>query len=128
MNKGKYYKYLFFFGGCYNLIALLMFVFLTMIDGFLPFLGMENPPSLLFANVLGTVIGALAIAYFMLSKDISKNHGLIEAGAVGRTLAFVIVLIYSILGHCNWILPVLLSADLLQAALYVEFLINHKKL
>lgn len=82
MNKEKYYKYLFFFGGCYNLIALPLFVFLPMTDGFLPFLGMENPPSLLFANMLGAIIAAIAIPYFMLSKDISKNHGLIEAGTV----------------------------------------------
>ena len=128
MNKEKYYKYLFFSGGCYNLIAIPLFVFLPLIDGFFPLLGIENPPSLLFATLLGVVIGSLAIVYFISAKDISKNHGLVVAGVVGRPLAFVSVLIYSILGQCNWVLPVLLSFDLIQAAAYVEFLVKYKKL
>jgi hypothetical protein len=127
MNKKKYYKILFLIGGFYNIIgAILLGVLPIFFDGIFPFFGITNPNNLLFVHIFTAIIASVAIGYFMLFKDISKNHGLVIVGAAGRAVTFIIALIYLIQGDCNWLFLVLLSPDIIQAVLYVEFLINYK--
>ena len=129
MNKKKYYKIVFLFGGVYNIIGLILLGILPIfINSIFPFFGITNPASLLFVHIFVVIIASFSVGYFMLFKDISKNHGLVLTGAIGRAATFIVVVIYLILGYCNWIFLLLLSADILQAALYVEFLVNYKKL
>ena len=129
MDKKKYYKILFLIGGIYNLIgAFLLGILPIFVDGLLPFFGIANPDSLLFVHIFTAIITGVSVGYFILFKDITKNHALIIVGAIGRAVTFILALIYLILGDCNWIFLLLLSPDILQATLYVEFLVNYKKL
>jgi hypothetical protein len=129
LDKKMYYRILFLISGVYNLIGLVLLGIIPIfVDGFLPFFGITNPDSLLFVHIFVIIIASFSIGHFMLFKDISKNHALVLVGAVGRAATFFLVLIYLILGDCNWIFLLLLSFDIILATLYVEFLVNYKKL
>jgi len=129
LNKQKYYRILFLIGGIYNLIGAILFGFLPIfVDSIFPFFGIEQPDSLLFVLMTFGIIAIASFGYFALFKDISKNHAVVVFGLVGRAFAFILVLIYFIIGDCNWIFLLFLSPDIIQAGLYLEFLLNYKKL
>lgn len=129
LNKHKYYRILFLIGGIYNLFGAIIFGFLPIfVDSLLPFFGIANPDSLLFINLTFGIVAIASIGYFALYKDITKNHAIVVFGLVGRAISFIIVLIYFLIGDCNWIFLLFLSPDLIQAGLYLEFLLNFKKL
>ena len=73
------------------------------------------------------LIALFGIGYILVSRDISKNHGLVLIGALAKMSFFVFALIYFFLGDVNILIVLLGGIDILMAILFVEFLINSKE-
>ena len=134
MDKEKYYKYMFLSGVLYNLGAGLLFGLLPIfVDGFLPFFGIENPPSLIFVHLVILLVYCFALLYFLAMKDLSKAKNTALVGGIGKILFFLVVFIYFILdltttiSGCNWIMVLLLSVDFIQGSMYLEFYFRYDK-
>lgn len=129
MEKKNYYKYLFLIGAIWNLVLGLMFIALSpFADSLFPTFGMEVPPSLIFCHGYFGIAFIFGIGYYLVARDINKNHGIVILGVLGKFYVVILFLIYFILGYTNF-LPVALGiGDLIFACLFVEFLISFKKI
>ncbi len=135
MNKEKYYKYMFFSGVIYNLGAGLLFALLPIfVDGFLPFFGIENPPSFIFIHLMILLVYGYALAYYIAMKDLPNARSTALVGGIFKILFFLTGVIYFILSlvtpvsGCNWIMVLILTPDLIQGIMFLEFYFNYTKL
>ncbi len=74
------------------------------------------------------LIFTFGIGYIFVSLDISKNYGIIKNGIIAKTGFFIISLIYFILEEKNFLIVILGGLDILFVCLFIEFLLNYKKL
>lgn len=70
---------------------------------------------------------AYGIGYIMVSRDITKNHGIIFIGVIGKILFFIDCIIALLLNEGNFFLLLTGSVDLIFAILFIEFLLAAKK-
>lgn len=129
MNKIKYYKYLFIISAFFNWANALSFFFLSVFDPsiFLTF-GTLYPPTLFFLHALLGLIFTYGIGYYIVGRDINKNHGVVVLGVVSKLVFFSCCVIYFLLGDLAFIMVVFGSFDFIFACLFVEFLINFEKI
>ena len=129
MERKNYYKYLFLIGAIWNLVVGLVFIVLSpLVDSLIPMFGMEVPPSLIFYHsFFGSVI-VYGIGYYLVARDINKNHGIVVLGIIAKSYVFILFLIYFILGYSNFLPMLFAIVDLIFACLFVEFLISFKKI
>ncbi len=92
------------------------------------FYGMNNPESLFpFHAGFGSII-AFGIGYLMVSRDITKNHGVvIIGGLIGKPVFFADCVATVALGEANARLLVPGVVDFVFFLLFLEFLIRTKK-
>lgn len=134
MDKEKYYKYMFLSGVLYNLGAGLLFGIIPIfVDGFLPFFGIENPPSLIFLHLLIVLVYGYALAYFIAMRNLSRAKNTALVGGIFKIAFFLMVLLYFILdlttavSGCNWIMVLIISVDAIQGSMYLEFYFNYDR-
>jgi hypothetical protein len=129
MEKKDYYKYMCLLAALWNIGASLLFLILSIIDKsiFLT-MGMQIPPSLFFLHVFIFLVISFGIGYILVSRDINKNHGVVIIGIIGKISFFICALIYMLLGDANFLLVVLGIVDIFFVCLFIEFLINFKKI
>ena len=129
MEKKDYYKYMYLLAALWNIGASLLFLILSIIDKsiFLT-MGMQIPPSLFFLHVFIFLVISFGIGYILVSRDINKNHGVVIIGIIGKISFFICALIYMLLGDANFLLVVLGIVDIFFVCLFIEFLINFKKI
>ena len=134
MNKEKYYKYMFLSGVLYNLGAGVLFGLLPIfIDGFLPFFGIENPPSLVFLHLVIVLVYGYALAYFLAMRDLPKAKNTALVGGIFKIMFFLMTLLYFILdlttsvSGCNWIMVLVISVDAIQGSMFLEFFFKYDK-
>ncbi len=129
LDKRKYYRYLFIIGAIWNwIVAISLFsVSIFMLDFVTTLFGMAVPPSLIWFHVIVALIFVFGIGYYIVGRDLSKNHGLVLIGALEKFLFFVILLIYFFLGDINILVLLLTGVDFIFGCLFVEFLINYNK-
>ena len=129
MEKKNYYKFLFLIGAIWNLILGLLFIALSpLADSIFPMFGMEVPPSLLFLQSFFGVVVVFGIGYYLVSRNINKNHGIVLLGILTKLYVFILFLAYFIIGDSNFLSVVPAIGDLIFACLFVEFLIRFKKI
>ena len=129
MERKNYYKYLFLIGAIWNLVVGLVFIVLSpLADSLVPMFGMEVPPSLVFYHSFFGVVFVFGIGYYLVARNINKNHGIVVLGAITKFYAFILYLIYFILGYSNFLPILFVTVDLIFACLFVEFLISFKKI
>jgi hypothetical protein len=134
MNKEKYYKYMFLSGVLYNIGAGLLFGLLPIfVDGFLPFFGIENPPSFIFLHLMLLLVFGYAIAYFIAMKNLPNARNAALVGGIAKLAFFLLAVIYFILAlttsisGCNWVMILILTPDLIQGSMFLEFYFNYAK-
>jgi hypothetical protein len=134
MNKEKYYKYMFLSGVLYNIGAGLLFGLLPIfVDGFLPFFGIENPPSFIFLHLMLLLVFGYAIAYFIAMKNLPNARNTALVGGIAKLAFFLLAVIYFILAlttsisGCNWVMILILTPDLIQGSMFLEFYFNYAK-
>ncbi|NVM37786.1 MAG: hypothetical protein HWN81_19500 [Candidatus Lokiarchaeota archaeon] len=99
-----------------------------MTDTIFSLFGATTPPSLIWLHISLFLIFTFGIGYIIVSRDLSKNHGIVMIGAMVKTEFFVITLAYFIIGDMNFMIVVLGGIDILFVCLFIEFLLKYKKL
>lgn len=128
MNKEKYYKILFLIAALYNILNSLIFILVSLFaTGLFPLFGVEIPPSMIWLQLSLILIALLGIGYIMVSRDISKNHGLVLVGGLAKLSFFLMSLIYFFIGDLNILIVLLGSVDLIMVILFIEFLYFQNK-
>jgi hypothetical protein len=134
MDKEQYYKYMFLSAFIYNIIAGLLFGILPIFtDSFLPFFGIENPPSLIFVHLVVLCVCTFAVLYYQAARNLSKSRNIARVAGVAKILFFLIIFIYFLLDRftsvsgCNWIAVLLLSVDGIQGLMFLEFYYRYDK-
>ena len=130
LDKKKYYKNMFLCAGLWNFVVGLIFLLASII--MLPTLvasyDLEVPPSSFFIHGFLVLVIVLGIGFFIVSKDISKNHGIVQMSVVEKFLIFIVFLIYFLMGDFNFLMFIPAIVDLILGILFLEFVINIKKL
>jgi hypothetical protein len=125
MDRKAYYKRLFIIGAIWNWGAGLLFFFWS--DPIYSVLGMKaiNYPGVMqMAMALVFVFG---IGYYWVSKDISMNHDIVKLGIIAKILIFFVFSYHTLVGNIPPQLGLSGVVDLVFAVLFLEFLMNMKK-
>jgi len=129
MERKNYYKYLFLISAIWNFIIGLVFIVLSpLADSLVPMFGMEVPPSLVFYHSFFGFVIVFGIGFYLVARDINKNHGIVVLGAIEKFYVFILFLIYFVLGYSNFLPILFVIVDLIFGCLFVEFLISFKKI
>ncbi|HUX98506.1 MAG TPA: hypothetical protein VMV49_03015 [Candidatus Deferrimicrobium sp.] len=130
LDKTRYYRKLFLIGAIWNwfVAILLLLISLFMIDLAASLLGMEIPPSLIWIHLIIGLIFAYGVGYYIIARDLTKNHGLVIIGIMEKYLFFIIFLIYYIFGDININAVLLVVPDFIFGCLYLEFIFDYKKI
>ncbi len=129
MDKPNYYKKLFLIGGIYNIIiGVSLFAFAaadkwTASDLF----GMGVPPTLLFVTAMMLFVACFGVGYVIVSRDITKNHGVILIGAMEKMIFFIDGVATFVVGEVAASVVAFGMIDLVFGILFIEFLLWTKK-
>ena len=122
MERKVYYKYMFIIGAIWNLaVAIPLLIISYFINPGLSTLGLIYYQGFLISIIL------FGIGYYIVGKDINKNHAIILLGIVGKILVFTFFLTYFLLGIMTIFEVSAATIDLIFACLFIEFLINFEK-
>ncbi len=123
LERKDYYKNLFLVGAIFALaVGIIFFIlFLFYNPGLTPVGQVYN----LFFRAFTILNG---IGYYIVSRDITKNHGYVFVAIIGKVMVFVFFLIAFILSIFSIIEVIFGIIDLIFAILYAEFLINFDKI
>ena len=125
MPKQDYYKKMFFVGAIWNWVATSTFIFGYKI--LFPLFGMSLPVYPVFFLMFLGLCFVFGIGYYWVSKDLTKNHGIVKMGIVGKLIVFVGLTWAGVSGQVHFILIGPGIVDLVFAILYIEFLMTSKK-
>ena len=128
MDKNTYYKYLFVIGAIWNILASLSFIMTSIfMRSAFPAYGIAVPISMIWLQSFLFLVANLGIGYFIVSLDIGKNHGIVIIGIIAKLGYFLISLVYFIIGEIGLLTTLFASVDIISSILFIEFLINYKK-
>jgi hypothetical protein len=68
------------------------------------------------------LVFALGVGYYLVSKDITKNHDLVKVGIIGKILAASVLIFHYAIGNFHVLLALCGGVDLLFVILFFEFL------
>ncbi|MFX0103520.1 MAG: hypothetical protein ACFFCS_28420, partial [Candidatus Hodarchaeota archaeon] len=88
----------------------------------------NEPYTLLFYHSMVALIIAFGLGYYLVSRDIGKNAGIVIIGALAKFIFFLETLIYFFIGDVNFNFLMIGLGDLFFVVLFIEFLMNKKKL
>jgi len=129
MKNANYYKILFLIAGIWNLgVAIPCWIGSVFIpDVFFNIFNMSSPASLFPFHAMFLFIIVFGIGYITVSRDITKKHGIILIGLLGKILFFIVCIITLSLNEANIMLLATGIIDLIFAILFIEFLLKIKK-
>ena len=128
MEKEKYYKLMFLIGSLWNIMGgVLLFVLSFTIPSVFTIAATPTPPTLLFYHAMVGMIITYGIGYFIVSRNITKNHGIIVIGSIAKLIFFLATVVFFFMGDVNFNIVTIGLGDLFFVILFVEFLINKKK-
>lgn len=79
----------------------------------------------IWPRLMGALIAVFGIGYWIVSRDLDRNRGIIGIGATGKLLVVLILLIYWIKGTIGfWSFSIALI-DLAFALAFIRFLIRY---
>ena len=115
MDKNTYYKYLFVVGATWNILASLSFIMTSIfMRSAFPAYGITVPISMIWLQSFLFLVANLGIGYFIVSLDISKNHGIVVIGIIAKLGYFLINLINLLLDKFFNFLSRTIADDLLS--------------
>ncbi len=121
---------MFLIGGLWNIVAgfLSWLAMLILPSHSFSYYGMKYPESLFPYHAGFGAIIAFGIGYLMVSRDITKNRGvIITGGVIGKLVFFADCVVTVALGEANAKLLAAGVIDLVFALLFIEFLIATRK-
>lgn len=111
---------LFISAGILNIVAAVGFVMPDSI--FWRMTRMAMPEQTLYLHLFAGMVGLFGILYFWVAMQPADKRPLIAVAAIGKTAAFVTVFVHFLMASANVLFVLLMSADLLFAGLFVQYL------
>ena len=129
MEKKEYYKYLLLLASVWNWAVSISLLILSLVaPNIIVEFGVDIPPSLVFLQMLFVLVGIFGIGFFLVYRDMTRNHGIVQMSVLEKVSFFVIFLIYFIIGDVGPLVLLLVTVDLIFGILFIEFLLNFKKI
>ncbi len=128
MDKKSYYRGMLFVAALWNIGAGLPILIASMFtEALFPIFGMSVPNNLMWLQFSLSIIIVWGIGYYLVSRNISRNHWILILGILVKAAYFFIGLIYLMSGEVNFLFLSTGIVDLIFVALFIEFLMNYKK-
>ena len=134
LNKAVYYKVLFIVAGVSNIVLAFVFSLLYYLLDDLTFFGLikesgaKSGQVYLWLGSFAILVCIFGFMYILVGMDIRRNHLVISGGLIWKFAYFILVLIAFIIDKAGWPILTVSIANLVFAALFIEFFVNYKKL
>ena len=97
------------------------------INLFLAF-GLDVPNTMLWFDSFMGLVFVFGVGFYLVSKNVKENHGLIQMACIEKILVFIIPLFWFFLGQASiWVVG-FVAVDLIFGFLFIEDLIAIRKL
>ncbi len=124
MNTTTYFKRLFQVGAIWNVAAgIELLFFQKYIFGFMGMAPLAHP---IFYQFFCLAVLLFGIGYWLVSRDLTRNHDIVRLGVAGKVLVFAFTLYYAGIGRLPWLWVASGFGDLVFAGLFIHFLIAFK--
>jgi hypothetical protein len=126
-EKGTYDKNLFFIGALWNWSAATLFFGLSIVNKELLTYYHDIPQTMLWYYCFLSAVFIFGLGYYWISKDVSRNRDIIKMGIIGKTMVFLMFLIYLFKGEITILLFLAGCVDLIFTILFVKVLVHTPK-
>jgi hypothetical protein len=127
MDKNEYYKKMFFIAALWNcILGILMILISLAAPSTAKDFGMEVPPSWFFFHFMWFFVFLFGLLFFATSRDLEKYHGLAPIFVLEKFGAFLLSLVYYLMGHMNEGGLLIAIGDLIFGILYLEYWVKFK--
>jgi len=122
LNTEVGYRRLFFVAALYNLA--LGFVFLVFFNPLMLLFEMPIPPreSAAFHQMAIVLAMVFGFGYYMVSRNLYGNRGIVVLGIIGKALVFLLFLYHFIRSGLHFLVFLIGVGDLVFAALFCKFM------
>ncbi|MHA1266832.1 MAG: hypothetical protein ACTSRS_16465 [Candidatus Helarchaeota archaeon] len=123
MDREAFYRIFFLLAALWNWAIGVPFVFIwkSMAINF----GITVPNSPLWIELFCWLVVILGIGYFLVSRNIHKNHGVVFIGLLSKITVFLYFAYYLFIGEINVLLFLMSVVDFIFACIMIEFLIHY---
>ncbi|MFW9788461.1 MAG: hypothetical protein ACFFE2_12215 [Candidatus Thorarchaeota archaeon] len=121
MDRERYHRFMFLVAAMWNWILAIGFLVLPRINmNYFLAVDLVIPNTMLWFDCFMGLIFAFGIGFYLVSKKMSENHGLIQVAAFEKSWVFVIGLAWFILGQASiWVVGFVI-VDLFFGLLFIE--------
>ena len=116
----EYYRRLFLVAAAWNFLMGLSLLFGE--NAMRAMTGVGTPFDPLGKQLFASLVLVFGLGYYIVSRDLSRNEGIVLLGIVGKVLVIALFSIHAALGDISFLLAAPTIVDLVFAALFVEFL------
>ena len=122
MNRPTYYKRMFLVSALFNFIVATM-----LLAGLTDSIVGATPFDPLGKQLFGGFVVVFGIGYWIVSRDIRRNEGIVWLGIIGKLLVVVLFFAHAIGGGISYRLAAPSLIDFGFAILFAEFLVNGRQ-
>jgi hypothetical protein len=126
-STGVYEKNLFFVGALWNWGAAMLFFGLSVVNTELLTYFHKIPETMLWYYCFLGAVFIFGIGYFWISQDIRRNRNIIKMGIIGKTMVFVMFLVYLYKAEITLLLFLAGCVDLVFTILFIKVLMRTPK-
>ena len=90
--------------------------------------GLEIPNTMLWFDSFMGLVFAFGLGFYIVSKSVKENHGLIQMACFEKTWVFIIGVMWFFFGQASILVVIFVTVDLIFGALFIEDLIAIRKL
>lgn len=90
-------------------------------------IGIPRPGHPLFLHLCALLIAGLGLAYHLVSRDPTRNHGIVVIGAIGKLAVFALLAGHVMAGSIPFPPLMLGAGDLVFAVLFIWFLLPRRE-
>lgn len=129
MNRERYHKTMYLIAALWNWILATSFLILPILSmDYFTLFGLPIPNTMLWFNSFFGLVFAFGIGFYIISRNIRENHGLIQIAVFEKTWVFLMGLSFFLIGEASiWVIVVVLG-DLIFGILFLEDLLAIRKL
>ena len=111
-----------------NWILAIVFLALPRIDeGYFTSVGLDIPNTLLWLDSFSGLAFAFGIGFYLVSKNMTKNHGLIQMAVFEKFWVFIVGVGWFFFGQASLMVVLVVFVDLIFGFLFIEDLLAIKK-
>jgi len=126
--RGKYYRAMFLLAALWNGIAAVAALGPLSDASFRAKHGIAGNPDTMGLQLLAVCLAALGWGYYRVSRDLTATRDLVWIGALGKPFVFAIFLRHALIAAIPLWLGALSVVDLVFGILFVEFLVNVRRI